>query len=144
MKMPPKQKILEAYSAIADHRITMKEQEAECVSSDGSKTYAISWDGDTYASSDNATYWQGYPGYPVLAVLLLQGRLTYDEKLVSEMAGIPWKKLNDSHKRDYEEAAREGMKDIPDQKEILALAEKNNEELSHLNLTMKRKIRRTK
>ena len=142
MKMPPKQKILEAYSAIADHRIAIKENEATCRSSDGSKTYAIAWDGDTYASNDNATYWQGYPGYPVLAVLLLQGRLTYDEQLVSEMAGIPWKKLNDAHKRDYEAAAEEGMKDVPDKDEILTLAEKNNEELSHLNLTMKRKIRK--
>lgn len=142
MKMPPEEKILEAYSAIADKRITMKDQEAECVSSDGSKTYAIAWDGDTYASSDNATYWQGYPGYPVLAVLLLQGRLTYDASLVSKMAGIPWKKLNDSHKRDYKAAAAEGMKDIPEKEEILKLAAKNNEELSHLNLVIKRKIRR--
>lgn len=142
MKMPPKQKMLEAYSAIADNRITMKENEAECVSSDGTKTYEIAWDGDTYASSDNATYWQGYPGYPVLAVLLLQGRLTYDRKLVSEMAGIPWKKLNDRYKRDYEAAAEEGMKDIPEKEQIRKLAEKNNEELSHLNLVIKRKIKR--
>lgn len=142
MKMPPEQKILEAYSAIADKRITMKGQEAECVSSDGTKTYVIAWDGDTYASSDNATYWQGYPGYPVLAVLLLQGRLTYDESLVSKMAGIPWKKLNDLHKRDYKAAAEEGMKDIPEKEEILKLAAKNNAELSQLNLIIKRKIRR--
>lgn len=144
MKMPPKQKILEAYSAIADKRIIMKDNEAECTSSDGTRTYAIAWDGDTYASSDNATYWQGYPGYPVLAVLLLQGRLTFDQKLTSKMAGIPWKKLNDRYKRDYEAAAAEAMKDIPEREQILALAEKNNEELSHLNLTIRRKIRRTK
>lgn len=142
MKMPPEQKILEAYSAIADKRIHMKDHEATCLSSDHSKEYMISWDGDTYASSDNATYWQGYPGYPVLAVLLLQKRLTYDESLVAKMSGIPWKKLNDQYKRDYKAAAQEAMKDIPEKDQILLLAEKNNKELSQLNLIIKRKIKR--
>ena len=96
MKMPPKEKILEAYSAIADKRIEMHENSAEVHSSDASKTYLVEWDGDTFASSDPATYWQSYPGYPVLAVLLKQGRLPLDEELIQPMAGIPWKKLNDA------------------------------------------------
>jgi hypothetical protein len=78
MKMPPKEKILEAYSAIADRRIDMHENSAEVHSSDASKTYLVEWEGDTFASSDPATYWQSYPGYPVLAVLLKQGRLPLD------------------------------------------------------------------
>ena len=38
VKMPPIEKIHEAYSAIADGRITMRESEADVVSSDLSKT----------------------------------------------------------------------------------------------------------
>lgn len=142
MKLPPKEKILEAYSAIADKRLhVMDDHHAECTSSDGSKTYHIAFDKDTYASDDNATYWQGYPGYPVLAVLLKQGRLTLDEKLIQNMKHIPWKKLNDQFKRNYHEAAEYALKDIPEKEEIQKMADQNNQELSELNLTIKRKLK---
>jgi hypothetical protein len=140
MKLPPKEKILEAYSAIADKRITLEDQEAHCLSSDRSKSYVIQWDGNTWASSDNATYWQGYPGYPVLAVLLLQGKLTLDVSLIQEMKGIPWKALNARHKRDYAAAAEEAMRDLPHREEILKLARKNNEEIAGMDLIIKRKL----
>ncbi|MBQ7993500.1 MAG: hypothetical protein IJ252_10785 [Solobacterium sp.] len=142
MKMPPKEKILEAYSAIADKRIEMHENSAEVHSSDASKTYLVEWDGDTFASSDPATYWQSYPGYPVLAVLLKQGRLPLDEELIQPMAGIPWKKLNDAHKRDYAAAAEEAMKDIENKEAVLKLAEEGNRALETLNLTLKRKLKK--
>lgn len=140
MKMPPKEKILEAYSAIADERVVMKENSAEVNSSDGSKTYHVAWENDTFASSDPATYWQGYPGYPVLAVLLKQKRLPMNESLVSLMKGIPWKKLNDAHKRNYAAAAEEALKDIAEKDEILAMAAEGNKVLETLNLTLKRKL----
>jgi len=142
MKMPPKEKILEAYSAIADKRIEMHENSAEVHSSDASKTYLVEWEGDTFASSDPATYWQSYPGYPVLAVLLKQGRLPLDEELIQPMAGIPWKKLNDDHKRDYAAAAEEAMKDIENKEAVLKLAEEGNRALETLNLTLKRKLKK--
>lgn len=142
MKMPPAEKILEAYSAIADGRIRMNENSAEVDSSDASKTYLVEWDGDTFASSDPATYWQSYPGYPVLAVLLKQGRLPLDEEMIRPMAGIPWKKLNDAHKRDYKAAAEEALETVKGKEEILALAEKGNRELASLELTLKRKLKK--
>lgn len=142
MKLPPKEKILEAYSAIADKRLQMiDDHHAKCTSSDGSKTYHIAWDQDTYASDDNATYWQGYPGYPVLAVLLEQGRLTMNKDLIEDMKNIPWKKLNDQFKRDYAKAAAYAMKDLSRKEEIQKMAVQNNRELSDLNLTIKRKLK---
>lgn len=144
MKIPPKEKILEAYSAIADERIIMNDHSAEISSSSGSKTYLVEWEGDTYASSDPATCWQSYPGYPVLAVLMKQGRLPYDEALVSKMKGIPWKKLNDSFKRDYARAAEEALKDIAEKEEILKMAEEGNRVLETLDLTLKRKAGKKK
>lgn len=142
MKMPPKEKILEAYSAIADDRVIMHENSAEVHSSDGSKTYKVEWDGDMYASSDPATYWQSYPGYPVLAVLMKQGRLPVNEKEILTMAKIPWKKLNDAHKRDYAAAAEEALASIENRDAILKMAEEGNAALAKLDLVLKRKLKK--
>lgn len=138
-RLPPFEKAYEAYSAIADGRIEMHEDYALIDSSDHSKTYEVKWKDDTYASSDSATYWQGYAGYPVIAVLILQGRLpALKEEYLGELAGIPWKKLNDSHKRDYADAAEEALKDKPHYMEIKASAENLNKVLAALDLTLKR------
>ncbi len=142
MKMPPAEKILEAYTALADNRVIMHEDHAEVSSSDGSKTYLVQWEGNTYASSDPATYWQSYPGYPVIAVLIRQGRIDADEKLMEKMKSIPWKKLNDHFKRDYRAAADEAMKDIAEKEDILKMAEEGNRQLSQLDLTLKRKLKK--
>lgn len=119
-KMPPTQKFYEAYTAIADGRVHPGSGDestasagfgaagsATVASSDGSKAYHVAWNGDEYASDDNATYWQGYPGYPVLAVLMLQGRLPFDLSVARRFRGIPWKQLNDAHKGDYDAAFKE-------------------------------------
>ena len=74
-KLPPIEKFYEAYSALADKRVTMGENLATVTSSDGAKTYKVEWQDNTYSSTDNATLWQGYAGYPVLSVLILQKKL---------------------------------------------------------------------
>ncbi len=142
MKMPPAEKILEAYSAIADGRIIMHENSAEILSSGGTKTYTVEWDSNQYASSDPATYWQGYPGYPVLAVLMKQGKLPLDEEAVASMAHIPWKKLNDAHKRDYAAAAKEALEHVDNREEILRLAQEGNALLAEMDLVLKRKLKK--
>lgn len=106
-KLPPIQKIYEAYSAIADDRCRLQDDGMTVTSSDGSKTYTVKWDGNTYRSTDSATYWQGYPGYPVIAALMVQGKIPFEEHVADWFAGIPWKKLNDAHKRDYDAALQE-------------------------------------
>lgn len=108
-KLPPIEKIYEAYTAIADKRIEMEGNPARIASSDGKKCYTVSWDKDIYKSDDSATYWQGYPGYPVIAVLMLQGRLTYDEETAKLFSGVNWNSLNKKHKRNYADAVREVM-----------------------------------
>lgn len=102
-KLPPPEKAAEAYSAIADGRVTLfaAEERAEVISSDGEKKYAVAWRGNVYTSTDNATRWQGYAGYPVLAVLMLQGRLPLDREVAALFSGINWTELNKKHRRDY-------------------------------------------
>lgn len=109
VKMPPIEKIHEAYSAIADGRITMRESEADVVSSDLSKTYLVKWNKETYSSNDNASYWKGYLGYPLIAVLMLQGKLPLDEETAAHFKGINWKKRNTAHKNKFAEAVKELM-----------------------------------
>lgn len=104
-KLPPIEKIYEAYSAIADDRIILHANYASVFSSDRSKEYTVAWDGDIYTSDDNATYWQGYAGYPVIAVLMKQEKLPLDIRIASYFAGINWTELNAKYKRDYAKAA---------------------------------------
>ena len=108
-KLPPIEKIYEAYSAIADGRVTLKDDHAEVLSSDKTKTYTVSYVGNEYSSNDNATYWQGYAGYPVIAVLMSQGKLPLNEKTAEQFKDINWNQLNKLYKRDYDAAVQFAM-----------------------------------
>ena len=138
-KMPPIEKAYEAYSAIADKRVEMHEDYAHVTSSDGSKVYEVAWSEDTYSSNDNATYWQGYAGYPILAVLILQGRLPgVSEECLASMADIPWNALNAAHKRDYAAAAGEALAGNAHEAEIRDAAQSLYGALEKLDITTKR------
>ena len=151
--MPPIEKVYEAWTAIADGRVRLECDSGLCVgaagsvtvsSSDGAKEYAVTWDGDAYSSTDNATYWQGYPGYPVLAVLMLQGRLPFDGDIARRFSGVQWKRINDEHKRDYaaalEEVFAESGMSTAERDACEACAEKTYDALEALDLTIKRKL----
>ena len=89
-KSPPKAKIYEALSAVAGGRVTlMGGEKAEVVSSDGTKTYHVEWSPDLnqITSNDNASYWQGYMGYPIIAVLMVLGKLEYRTEVADFLAG---------------------------------------------------------
>src|SRR5438309_5091984 len=103
-KMPPIVKVYEAIGALGDRRVQIKDRRhAEVVSSDGSKTYHVetSDDGREISSNDNASYWQGYLGYPAIAVLLMRGLLQYEPAVAKSLGGIPWKELNRRFHNDY-------------------------------------------
>jgi len=102
MRLPPRIKILEALSAIADGRIKLLgEKDAEVVSSDGARTYRVYVDLGRRAaySDDNGTVYRGYVGYPIISFLMARGVLPVDERLGQALKGIPWRKLNEQYKR---------------------------------------------
>lgn len=109
-KMPPVQKVYEAMTAIADHRVSLKESSASVLSSEGKRSYTVKWKDDLYYSDDPATYWQGYPGYPILAVMMELGRLPYDAHAAESMSGVEWHVLNEQFKRDYDAALQSVLK----------------------------------
>jgi hypothetical protein len=107
-KMPPPIKVYEALGAIGDGRVRAIDNDDapgvwDVVSSEGAKTYRveISADGRKISSNDNASYWQGYLGYPAIAVVLARGTLQASAKATGALAGIPWKELNRRFKNDY-------------------------------------------
>jgi hypothetical protein len=105
--MPPLAKVYEALSAVADGRVRiLSETSAEVLSSERDKTYSVKWSADwrSVTSNDNATRWQGYIGYPIIAVLLETGRIPLERAAADALAGVPWHALNQQFKRDYDAA----------------------------------------
>jgi hypothetical protein len=114
-KMPSEAKVYEALSAYADGRVHIKSPtEAEVKSSAGDKTYLIQWSEDMrrISSNDNASYWQGYIGYPIIAVLLALGKIDFDGETAKLLAGVPWKRINEHFKRDYEKAVDSVLQEV--------------------------------
>lgn len=106
-KQPPLVKVYEAFSAVAAGRVELTSPDrATVASSNGAKTYDVRWSGDASAivSDDNGSRWQGYAGYPIIAVLLVLGRLHADPALMAPLAGVDWHELNERFKRKYDEA----------------------------------------
>ena len=104
-KLPPIEKVFEAWTAVADGRVALEDGSARVTSSDGSKVYTVRFAGDRYSSDDNATYWRGYAGYPVLAVLMLQGRLPLDRDEAELWRNVDWKEINTRFRNNYSKAA---------------------------------------
>ena len=116
-------------------------------SSDGSKEYRVTWDdGGRYRSNDNATFWQGYAGYPVIMALMLQGRVPFNGEVAAWFKGIPWKALNDAHKRDYAAALTEAFEraglDMPRQLQAEEAAAEAMEALRELPVSVGRPARK--
>lgn len=130
---PPRIKYLEALGTLADGRITeLSGSEAEVRSSEGSRVYRVRLDVEkgTAESDDNGTLYRDYVGYPIIALMIKQGRLPYDEELAGALRGIKWRTLNEqlkSYRRVEEEVKKRlAEKGIPPSRvdEYIRLAEK--------------------
>ena len=109
-KMPPIIKVYEAIGALGDGRVRLGDDgRARIASSEGNKTYdvEISADGREISSNDSASYWQGYLGYPAIAVLLARGLYRPPANVIDALAGIPWKEINRKFKNDYDKTLAE-------------------------------------
>lgn len=108
--MPPLIKVYEALGALGDSRVRILDEEhAQVTSSEGDKTYQVEIrnGGREVSSNDNASYWQGYVGYPAIAVLLHRGLIPAPAKAAQALAGIPWNEMNQRFKRDYSKTMAE-------------------------------------
>src|SRR5229473_3132381 len=90
-KMPPLIKVYEALGAIADGRVQIQdERSATVVSSEGDKTYAVAIAAREVSANDNASYWQGYLGYPAIAVMIERNLVSARGDAINALGGIQW------------------------------------------------------
>jgi hypothetical protein len=114
-KMPPLIKVYEALGALGDGRVKLDDEyHASVLSSDLDKAYQveISADGREIFSNDNASYWQGYLGYPAIAVLLKRGMCEVRQEAINALSGIRWKELNRRFRNDYSRTIEEVMRQV--------------------------------
>ena len=140
-KLPPVEKVFEAWTAIVDGRVAVHDGYADVDSSDGKKNYKVRFAGNRYSSDDNATFWRGYPGYPVLAVMMLRGLLPLDMDLAREWRDVNWKEVNTKYKNNYAKAveavAQERNIDLA---ASYAAAQTVLKELKRMEIEIRRKI----
>lgn len=140
-KMPPIEKVYEAWTALADNRVKIHEGYATVSSSDGAKEYTVRFSGNQYSSDDNATYWQGYPGYPIIAVLMIQGKLPFDKQEAELWKEINWTELNKKFRNKYARAVSEVEQERGiDSEKAASAAQLVMEDLAALPIEIKRKI----
>ena len=102
LRPPPKIKVLEALSTIVDKRIKLlNDNYAEVTSSDGSRKYIVYVDleHNEACSTDNGTMLRGYIGYPIIAMLMLKGKLPVNKVIATALKGINWRELNEKYKK---------------------------------------------
>lgn len=89
---------------MGDGRISVNGNTAKVTSSNGNKVYTVEYDPEkrSIVSDNNEDFWQKRMGYPSIAYVLQTKMIPYNPKAGELMAGINWKKLNASNKRNYE------------------------------------------
>jgi hypothetical protein len=144
-KLPPKEKIYEAFSVLADERYVIVEKgKATVHSSTGEKHYTVLWNEDpdpagflTITSNDNGSHWQGYTGYPIIAVLMILHKIRFDAGILIYFKSIPWHVLNKANNNDYGKVVEIILAKIDNNQEsdrIRAEADHIYSQLSGLNL----------
>lgn len=103
-EIPPLVKAYEALGAVGDGRVKIvNDTHAVVTSSSGGKNYQVetSTGGREISSNDNASYWQGYLGYPAIAVLIERGLYRAPANVTDALAGIPWQEINRRNRNNY-------------------------------------------
>lgn len=137
-KQPPLIKVYEAIGAIADGRVCRTgEREMLVTSSSGHRQYKVTWSEDlsAFASDDNGSKWQGYVGYPIIATLMTLKLLLCSEADSSALKAVPWKKLNDAHKRNYDAVIESVLQRAADSEAMVSRIRAIHERLKALNLS---------
>lgn len=106
-KIPSKTKIYEALGAVADNRVDLVDENvAKVYSSSRNKFYDVTYNKkeNSIMSNDNSAYWQGYLGYPAVALLFRIGELEYKPELAILLKNVAFKDINQKHNNDFEKA----------------------------------------
>ncbi len=138
--IPPRVKVLEALSTIADGRIRAEKNFARVKSSNLEKEYIVRYfpDKRRIYSTDNASKFHHYIGYPIIAFLMIKGLLSFNERIASCLKGINWNSLNKKFKRNYKLSEEYALKKCEEKgikrEEVGSFIEKVLSELKELKL----------
>jgi len=109
-------KVYEALGAIGDNRIELikGKNEARMYSSSRNKFYIVTWNDklDLMNSNDNSAYYTDTLSYPMIAVLMILGKIPYHKDLPSLFKNIKWKDLNQKFKNDYDKTVAFVLEDL--------------------------------
>ena len=111
-KLPPKVKVIEALSAVADERIIIEDllsKEWKCKSASSPwKTYKILYNEkeNTISSNDSLSINQWFLWYPAIAFLLKIWKIKYDERILEMMKNINRIDIKEKVRKDYESMFR--------------------------------------
>ena len=111
-KLPPKVKIIEALSAVADERIIIEDllsKEWKCSSASSPwKVYKILYNEkeNTISSNDSWSINQWFLWYPAIAFLLKIWKLQYDEKIHKMLTDMNRIDIKEKVRKDYESMFR--------------------------------------
>lgn len=136
----PVSKVLEAFTAIADQRVAKDDDQTFFVtSSDRSKEYTVKVDGVCYSSNDNATYWQHYAGYPIIAVLIFTGKIPMECPDLKVFKNIPWKALNTANHNRYDLSTKDAFAKLDPAKVdgIISSAKRTITDIGNLGIAVK-------
>ncbi|MDW8084552.1 MAG: hypothetical protein RMI49_05080 [Candidatus Caldarchaeum sp.] len=101
LRTPPRVKVLEALGAVAGKRVKILDQNNCLVdASEGPRTYNVFVDlsSQLAQSDDNGTVFRDYVGYPIIAFLMVLGKISYDQKIAELLASVKWRSLNERYK----------------------------------------------
>ncbi len=106
--------VYEALTAIADNRIEIEKGTARCFSSSRNKFYTVHFDLEKmlFMSDDNMAYYRDEVSYPMLAVLLKENKIIFDQTILPYFKNIPWKDINQKNKNDYMKSVKEFLEKI--------------------------------
>lgn len=141
-KQPHIAKVYEALTAIADKRIKLDPKNpnvAYCASSSRGKEYTVEYDPETGAmmSNDNSAFYTDMLSYPMIALLMLKGRIEFDDNLPESLRGIYWKQLNQKFRNDYDEAINYALNELKEKGEDVAKIRLKVEEIYKVVKTLK-------
>ena len=111
-RLPPKIKIIEALSIVADDRIIIEgllSNEWKCSSASSPwKTYKILYNEkeNTISSNDSGSTNQWFLWYPAIAFLMKIWKLKYDESILEMVEDTDWIKIKGQVNKDYESMYR--------------------------------------
>jgi len=107
-KKPHISRIYEALTAIADNRIELNGNSASCYSSDENRVYEIQYDPiiGSIMSNDNTAYYTYSLSYPMIAYLMLIGKIPYEQKLLEILKDICWEDIYKQFKNDYDKSIK--------------------------------------